>query len=92
MFKIGKFLLNHSFRLPGLVTSERAFYRWKRMDSRQLMEPLDEVMTERGTPTYTRGDNGAEVVSTRRYSSSPAVSSGQWSRSLQTSRRKDDAP
>ena len=37
----------------------------KRMDSRHVMETLDELMTERGIPMYTRSDNGAEFVSKR---------------------------
>jgi putative transposase len=37
----------------------------KRMDSRHVMETLDEIMTERGVPRYTRSDNGAEFVSKR---------------------------
>ena len=37
----------------------------KRMDSRHVMETLDELMTERGMPKYTRSDNGAELVSKR---------------------------
>lgn len=37
----------------------------KRMDSRHVMETLDELIAERGTPRYTRSDNGAEFVSKR---------------------------
>lgn len=37
----------------------------KRMDSRHVIEKLDELMTERGTPMYTRSDNGAEFVAKR---------------------------
>ncbi len=37
----------------------------KRMDSRHVIETLDELMAERGTPMYTRSDNGAEFVSKR---------------------------
>ena len=37
----------------------------KRMDSRHVIETLDELMTERGIPMYTRSDNGAEFVSNR---------------------------
>jgi transposase InsO family protein len=37
----------------------------KRMDSRHVMETLDELMTERGVPRYTRSDNGAEFASSR---------------------------
>ena len=37
----------------------------KKMDSRHVMETLDELMTERGVPRYTRSDNGPELVSKR---------------------------
>jgi transposase InsO family protein len=37
----------------------------KKMDSRHVMETLDELMTERGAPRYTRSDNGPELVSKR---------------------------
>ena len=37
----------------------------KRMDSRHVMETLDELMTERGTPRYTRSDNGGEFACKR---------------------------
>jgi len=37
----------------------------KRLDSRHVMETLDELMTERGVPRYTRADNGAEFISKR---------------------------
>jgi len=37
----------------------------KRMDSRHVIETLDELMTERGTPMYTRSDNGAEFAAKR---------------------------
>jgi transposase InsO family protein len=37
----------------------------KRLDSRHVMETLDELMTERGVPRYTRSDNGPELVSKR---------------------------
>jgi transposase InsO family protein len=37
----------------------------KRMDSRHVIETLDELMTERGMPMYTRSDHGAEFVSKR---------------------------
>lgn len=35
------------------------------MDSRHVMETLEELITERGIPRYTRSDNGAEFVSRR---------------------------
>lgn len=34
----------------------------KRMDSNGVLETLDELMTERGAPRYTRTDNGPEFV------------------------------
>ena len=34
----------------------------KKMDSRHVMENLDELMTERGAPRYTRSDNGPEFI------------------------------
>jgi putative transposase len=37
----------------------------KKIDSRHVMETLDELMTERGVPRYTRSDNGPELVSKR---------------------------
>ena len=37
----------------------------KRMDSRHVMETLDELMRERGVPIYTRSDNGSEFVAER---------------------------
>jgi transposase InsO family protein len=37
----------------------------KRMDSRHVMETLDELMTERGRPRYTRSDNGGEFAAKR---------------------------
>jgi transposase InsO family protein len=37
----------------------------KRMDSRHVMETLDELMQERGVPTYTRSDNGSEFIAER---------------------------
>jgi transposase InsO family protein len=36
-----------------------------KMDSRHVMETLDELITERGVPRYTRSDNGPELVSKR---------------------------
>ena len=37
----------------------------KRMDSRHVMETLEELIAERGVPRYARSDNGAEFVSRR---------------------------
>jgi transposase InsO family protein len=37
----------------------------KRMDSRHVMETLEELIAERGIPRYARSDNGAEFVSRR---------------------------
>lgn len=51
------------FRKHGI--SEQTFCGWKRMDSRRLIETLDELMTERGMPMYTRSDNGAEPATKR---------------------------
>ncbi len=34
----------------------------KTMDSRHVLETLDELMTERGIPRYTRSDNGPEFI------------------------------
>ena len=34
----------------------------KKMDSRHVLETLDELMTERGIPRHTRSDNGPEFV------------------------------
>ena len=34
----------------------------KKMDSMAVMETLDEIMRERGTPRYTRTDNGPEFI------------------------------
>lgn len=34
----------------------------KQMNSRTVLETLDELMTERGRPRYTRSDNGPEFV------------------------------
>ena len=36
----------------------------KKMDSRHVLETLDELIAERGIPRYTRSDNGPEFVST----------------------------
>ena len=36
-----------------------------KMDSRHVLETLDELMRERGAPRYTRCDNGAEFVAHR---------------------------
>lgn len=35
----------------------------RQMDSRHVLETLDELITERGVPRYTRSDNGPEFVS-----------------------------
>lgn len=35
----------------------------KRMDHRHVLETLDELITERGIPRYTRSDNGPEFIS-----------------------------
>ena len=37
----------------------------KRMDSNGVMETLDELMTERGAPRYTRTDNGPEFIAAK---------------------------
>jgi putative transposase len=37
----------------------------KQMDSRTVVETLDELMTDRGHPRYTRSDNGPEFVAKR---------------------------
>ena len=37
----------------------------RQMDSRHVLETLDELITERGVPRYTRSDNGPEFVSKR---------------------------
>ena len=37
----------------------------KRMRSRDVLETLDELMTERGKPKYTRSDNGPEFIAKR---------------------------
>jgi putative transposase len=37
----------------------------KKMDSRHVVETLDELMADRGVPRFTRSDNGAEFVSHR---------------------------
>jgi len=34
----------------------------KKMDSRHVLETVDELMTERGIPRYTRSDNGPEFI------------------------------
>ena len=34
----------------------------KRMNARHVMETLDELMSERGKPRYTRSDNGPEFI------------------------------
>jgi transposase InsO family protein len=35
----------------------------KRMGGKEVLETLDELMTERGKPRYTRSDNGPEFIS-----------------------------
>jgi putative transposase len=37
----------------------------RKMDSRHVLETLDELITERGIPGYTRSDNGPEFISKR---------------------------
>ena len=37
----------------------------KRMGSREVLETLDELITERGAPSYTRSDNGPEFIASK---------------------------